>query len=121
MPPISGATMGATTMTVATSPIIEAARSRANRSRMIARPMTTPVEAPSACRMRNAISPVMVDAAIEATLDTTVSARPARTTGRRPKRSDSGPEHQLRAGEPDQIERDGELDGPMSVASRAAS
>ena len=48
-------TIGATTITVATRPIIDAARSRSNRSRMMARPTTMPVEAPSACSMRAAI------------------------------------------------------------------
>ena len=58
---------------------------------MMARPITSPVEAPSACRPRAAISPPMLDIAIASTLDKAVIVRPTITTGRRPKRSDSGP------------------------------
>jgi len=48
MPPISGDTIGAITIAVVTSPIMPAARSRSYRSRMMARPMTMPVDAPAA-------------------------------------------------------------------------
>ena len=91
MPPISGATIGAITMAVVTSPIIEAARSRSKRSRMMARPITMPVEAPTACTKRATISAPIEEAAIAASEATTLRLRPASTTGRRPKRSDSGP------------------------------
>ena len=58
---------------------------------MMARPMDCPVEAPSDCTTRAAIRPAMPAAKIAAVLATLASASPASTTGRRPKRSDSGP------------------------------
>ena len=78
-------------MAVATRPIIAADRSRSNRSRMMARPMTTPVAAPIACSTRMRMNVVASGVAIAARLATPVKARPPSTTGRRPKRSDSGP------------------------------
>ncbi len=84
MPPISGPSVGTTTITVATSPIIAAARLRSNKSRMMARPMTMPVEAPTACRMRATISVLTFDIANASRLAKTVSAKPASSTGRRP-------------------------------------
>jgi hypothetical protein len=90
-PPISGPSVGTTTITVATRPSIEAARLRSNKSRMMARPITMPAEAPSACRMRAKIRPQTLEATIAKRLAAAVSANPAISTGRRPKRSDSGP------------------------------
>jgi hypothetical protein len=91
MPPTIGASIGAITMAVVTSPIMPAARSRSSKSRMMARPITMPVEAPAACTMRAAIS-APIEAANSAPNEaTTDSASPASTTGRRPKRSDKGP------------------------------
>ena len=58
---------------------------------MMARPITMPVEAPTACNVRTAISAPIEEAASAASAATTASDRPASTTGRRPKRSDSGP------------------------------
>jgi len=58
---------------------------------MMARPMTMPVEAPIACMTRAMISAPIEDAAMAASEATTLSVSPASTTGRRPKRSDSGP------------------------------
>ncbi len=58
---------------------------------MIARPSTMPTVAPNACRVRARMMPVIEVAASAAKLATTVSARPASITGRRPKRSDSVP------------------------------
>ena len=58
---------------------------------MMARPMVCPVEAPSDCTARAAMRAAMPAAKIAAVLATLASARPASTTGRRPKRSDSGP------------------------------
>ncbi len=58
---------------------------------MMARPTTSPVDAPSACRLRAMISPVMLLASRAAALITAVSASPARITGRRPNLSDKGP------------------------------
>jgi hypothetical protein len=55
---------------------------------MMARPITMPVEAPTACTMRAAISAPIEEVAM-ATSEASTS--PASTTGRRPKRSDSGP------------------------------
>ncbi len=58
---------------------------------MMARPITSPEEAPSACSVRNRISmPIEVEK-IAATLAVAVMNRPASSTGLRPKRSDSGP------------------------------
>ena len=93
-----------------TQPIIEAARLRSNRSRMMARPTTMPAEAPNACRMRADDQAADRVPAIAARLAAAVSARPASITGRRPKRSDSGPS---RAARPpaQQKERDRELHG----------
>ena len=90
-PPIKGPSVGTTTMTVATSPSIAAARFRSNRSRMMARLTTMPAEAPNACSTRATIRLPTVPTDIASTLAAAVSARPIRTTGRRPKRSDSGP------------------------------
>jgi hypothetical protein len=90
-PPRAGATIGATTIAVVMRPSIAAERSRSNRSRMIARPITMPADAPTACSMRAAISSVIELAAMAATDAPTLSARPASSTGRRPKRSESGP------------------------------
>lgn len=90
-PPMSGPSVGTTTMTVATSPNIAAARFLSNRSRMMARLTTIPAEAPSACSTRAAIRLPIVPTTIARTLATVVSAKPASSTGRRPKRSDSGP------------------------------
>ena len=58
---------------------------------MMARPITMPAVAPNACTVRATIRPVIEVAASAAKLATTVSASPASITGRRPKRSDSGP------------------------------
>ena len=58
---------------------------------MMARPITSPVEAPNACSARARISPPMLDIAMASTLDKAVIASPAIATGRRPNRSDSGP------------------------------
>jgi hypothetical protein len=58
---------------------------------MMARPITTPVEAPIACTMRTAISALIEDAVVATSDATTASANPPSTTGRRPKRSDRGP------------------------------
>ena len=58
---------------------------------MMARPMVWPVEAPSACTTRATIRVAMPAAKIAAVVATVASASPARITGRRPKRSDSGP------------------------------
>ena len=58
---------------------------------MMARPTTTPVEAPIAWTMRATISASMLVAARAATLETAASVSPASTTGRRPNRSESGP------------------------------
>ena len=91
MPPTSGPSVGAATITVATRPSTEAARSRSNRSRMIARATTMPAEAPIACRMRATMMLSTVGMTIAIRLANTVSARPPSITGRRPKRSDSGP------------------------------
>jgi hypothetical protein len=90
-PPTSGPSVGATTITVATRPSTEAARSRLNRSRMMARATTMPAEAPIACRIRAAITLSTVGMTIAIRLATTVSPRPPSMTGRRPKRSDNGP------------------------------
>ena len=90
-PPTNGATIGATTIAVVTSPITAAARSRSYRSRMMARQMTMPPEAPTACTTRAKISQPIELAQIAATDATTLSASPASITGRRPKRSDNGP------------------------------
>ncbi len=91
MPPTSGATIGMSTTTEVTSPIMEAACSRSYRSRMMARLMVCPVEAPSDCATRATMRPAMLAAKMAAVLATVASASPASTTGRRPKRSDSGP------------------------------
>ncbi len=90
-PPIRGPSVGTTTITVETRPSMEAARSRSNRSRTMARLKTTPAEAPSACSTRAAIRAPTVPTAIASRLAAAESARPAISTGRRPKRSDSGP------------------------------
>ena len=58
---------------------------------MMARPTTSPVEAPSACRLRAMISPVMLLASSAPALVIAVSASPTMITGRRPNLSDSGP------------------------------
>ena len=58
---------------------------------MTARPTTMPAVAPKACAVRATIRPVIELVASAAKLATTVSARPASMTGRRPKRSDSVP------------------------------
>ena len=58
---------------------------------MMARLTTMPAEAPIACSTRATIRLPTVPTASASTLAAAVSARPARTTGRRPKRSDSGP------------------------------
>ena len=50
-----------------------------------------PVDAPAAWMMRAAISAPIDEAAMAANDATTDSASPTSTTGRRPKRSDSGP------------------------------
>ena len=57
----------------------------------MARLMVCPVEAPSDCTARAAIRAAMLAAKIAAVLATLASARPASTTGRRPKRSERGP------------------------------
>ena len=58
---------------------------------MIARPMVWPVEAPSDCATRAMMRLAMLPAKMAAVLATVASASPASTTGRRPKRSDNGP------------------------------
>ena len=58
---------------------------------MMARLTTMPVAPPSACRNRAAISCGRVSAKTQAALAITIRPRPASSTGRRPKRSDSGP------------------------------
>ena len=58
---------------------------------MMARPMTMPVEAPTAWITRAPISAPIEEAAMAASEATTLSVSPASTTGRRPKRSDNGP------------------------------
>ena len=75
-PPISGPKVGAATITVATSPSTEAARSRPNRSRMMARATTMPADAPTACRMRAAITLSTVGMTIAITLASTVRPSP---------------------------------------------
>ena len=57
----------------------------------MARPMTMPAAAPTACTMRVTIS-ASIDVAAKAASEASMfSVSPASTTGRRPKRSDSGP------------------------------
>ncbi len=58
---------------------------------MMARLTTMPVAPPSACRKRAAISCGRVSAKMQAALAATIRPRPHSSTGRRPKRSDSGP------------------------------
>ena len=58
---------------------------------MMARPITMPVEAPIACTTRAPISAPIEEAAMAASEAMTLSVSPASITGRRPKRSDSGP------------------------------
>ena len=102
-PPISGPNVGATTITVATSPIIEAARSRSNRSRMMARPTTMPAEAPSACRMRATISAVdRRHRRSPAGWRATVSAKPGEHHRPAAEAVRQRPHHKLRDGEPEQ-------------------
>ena len=76
---------------------------------MIARPITSPDEAPSACSVRHTISmPIEVEK-IAATLAVAVMNRPVSSTGLRPKRSDSGPSSSCDTARPEQIERQREL------------
>ena len=58
---------------------------------MMARATTIPADAPTACRMRAAITLSTVGMTMAITLANTVSPSPVSITGRRPKRSDSGP------------------------------
>ena len=81
---MSGAKLGTITITVATRPSTEAARSRSNRSRMMARPTTIPVEAPIAWRMRATIRLSTVARTTARRLTAAVKAMPPIMTGRRP-------------------------------------
>ncbi len=58
---------------------------------MMARLTTMPEAPPSAWKKRATISCGRLSAKMQATLATTIKPRPASNTGRRPKRSDSGP------------------------------
>ena len=58
---------------------------------MMARLTTKPVAPPSAWKKRAAISCGSVSAKMHATLAATINPKPRSSTGRRPKRSDSGP------------------------------
>ena len=58
---------------------------------MMARLTTMPVAPPSAWKKRAAISCGRLSAKMHAALATTIRPRPASKTGRRPKRSESGP------------------------------
>ena len=58
---------------------------------MMARLTTMPVAPPSACRKRAAINCGKVSAKMQPALAATISRGRQSSTGRRPKRSDSGP------------------------------
>ena len=60
-------------------------------SRTTARPSTGPAQAPKACSRRATTSVVMESASAHTTEDSTKTSMPHSITGRRPKRSDSGP------------------------------
>ena len=70
---------------------MRAAPSRPCTSRTTARASTGPEHAPSACTKRAAISISMVGAKAQAMLAAKKRVTPASSTGRRPKRSESGP------------------------------
>ena len=76
--------MGATTMAIVTQPIMEAARSRSKTSRMMARLMTRPEEAPKLCSTRARMSDQALGATAAPTLMTKPSASAPMSTGRRP-------------------------------------
>ncbi len=90
-PPVSGASVGTTTMTVATRPSIEAARLLSKRSRMMARLTTRPAEAPTACSTRARIRLCTVEISTALMLASAVIVSATSSTGLLPTRSDSGP------------------------------
>ena len=91
MPPSSGAIAGDAVITMTSSANCRAACSGVAPSRAMARPSTSPPQAPSACTTRAAISHWMSDANAATRLATRNTASEAISTGRRPKRSDNGP------------------------------
>src|SRR5262249_47794942 len=100
MPPISGATIGINTTTEVTSPIMEAACSRSKRAGMTRGRRAGRVGAASECAVRATGRFAMFAAKRGGVRGRVASASPASTTGRRPKRSDSGPNTSCAAAKP---------------------
>ena len=89
-PPRVGANIGTSSTAVAVVAIAEADLSTPKKSEIAARATAMAAPAPKACSTR-AASSVQIDGAIvPATLPAMNSPSPARMTGRRPKRSESG-------------------------------
>ena len=89
-PPMAGLIIGTTAMPMVTKAIMEPARSAGTMSRTTARPSTMPTAA-LAWIIRKTRKTVALGAQMQPRVATQKMARPASTTGRRPRLSATGP------------------------------